>query len=81
MSHIVDILDKIFLVLGMVLGFLIAPQFVIKLVAAEYSQLSIGGIAYAVTVWTLIVVDCGFASSCIGCRLKKLITTWNDPEE
>jgi len=79
MPHIVDILDRIFLVLGMVLGFLIAPQFVIKLVAAEFSQLSVGGIAYAIIVWGLIVVTCGFASSRVGAKLKSLITTWNDP--
>jgi len=81
MPIIVEKLDRVFMVLGMILGFIIAPQFVIKLVAAEFSQLSIGGIIYALIVWTLIVVACGFASGCVGCKLKNLIITWNDPEE
>ncbi len=80
MPLVVEKLDRIFMVLGMVLGFIIAPQFVIKLVAAEFSQLSISGIVYALTVWGLIIVVCGFVSGCVGSKLKKLIITWNDPE-
>jgi hypothetical protein len=80
MLLVVEKLDRIFMVLGMMLGFIIAPQFVIKVVAAEFSQLSIGGIVYALIVWGLIIVFCGFVSGCVGSKLKKLVITWNDPE-
>lgn len=80
MSPIVNVLDRIFIVLGIILGFVIAPQFVIKLVAAEFSQLSVGGIVYALIVWGLIIVVCGVVTGCVGAKLKKLILTWNDPE-
>jgi len=81
MPIIVEKLDRVFMVLGMILGFIIAPQFVIKLVAAEFSQLSVGGIIYALIMWALIIVTCGFVSACVGGKLKNLIITWNDPEE
>lgn len=78
---LVERLDRIFFVLGMVLGFFIAPQFVIGMVAAEFSQLSIWGIIYALILWAIVVVTVGLATGFVGCRLKKLILTWNDPEE
>lgn len=80
MPLIVEKLVGIFMVLGVILGFVIAPQFVIKLVAAEYSQLSIGGIVYALIMWGLIIAVCGFVGGCVGSKLKKLIITCNGPE-
>jgi hypothetical protein len=77
---LVEKLEVVFFVIGMVLGFLIAPQFVIKLVAAEFSQLSIFGVVYALILWGTVVGVCGFATGYVGLKLKKLIATWNDPE-